>query len=118
MVLQLAYYRTAGEFSATYETALTRMFKHGRTETIRSYTAEAREWVLAMCASPGERVSYLNLRARAQLTYIRRTTSRTHANFARFSTPRCKSIHDSRASPQLDKASTGISWASVLCSDH
>ncbi|KAI4521333.1 acyltransferase ChoActase/COT/CPT [Schizophyllum commune Loenen D] len=55
MVLQLAYYRTAGEFSATYETALTRMFKHGRTETIRSYTAEAREWVLAMCANPGER---------------------------------------------------------------
>ncbi|KAL1738475.1 acyltransferase ChoActase/COT/CPT [Schizophyllum fasciatum] len=59
MVLQLAYYRTSGAFSATYETALTRMFKHGRTETIRSYTAEAREWVLAMCANPGERLRAL-----------------------------------------------------------
>lgn len=55
MVIQLAYYRTSGQFSATYETALTRMFKSGRTETIRSHTAEAREWVLAMCANPGER---------------------------------------------------------------
>ncbi|KAK7033217.1 carn-acyltransf domain-containing protein [Favolaschia claudopus] len=48
MALQLAYYKTRGEFSATYETALTRMFKRGRTETIRSYTVESRAWVLGM----------------------------------------------------------------------
>ncbi|KAJ7650187.1 acyltransferase ChoActase/COT/CPT [Roridomyces roridus] len=48
MVLQLAYYRTSGEFTATYETALTRMFKRGRTETIRTFTTESRAWVLAM----------------------------------------------------------------------
>ncbi|KAF7312417.1 Carn-acyltransf domain-containing protein [Mycena indigotica] len=48
MVLQLAYYKTRGEFSATYETALTRMFKRGRTETIRTFTKESRAWVLAM----------------------------------------------------------------------
>ncbi|KAJ7158644.1 acyltransferase ChoActase/COT/CPT [Mycena filopes] len=48
MVLQLAYYKTSGEFTATYETALTRMFKRGRTETIRSFTRQSRAWVLSM----------------------------------------------------------------------
>lgn len=48
MALQLAWYRTRGEFTATYETVLTRMFKHGRTETIRTYSRESREWVLSM----------------------------------------------------------------------
>ncbi|KAJ7903470.1 acyltransferase ChoActase/COT/CPT [Mycena olivaceomarginata] len=48
MALQLAYFRTRGEFTATYETALTRMFKRGRTETIRSFTKESRAWVLGM----------------------------------------------------------------------
>ena len=48
MAMQLAWYRTQGSFTATYETALTRMFKNGRTETIRTLTAESREWVLAM----------------------------------------------------------------------
>ncbi|KAJ6531909.1 carnitine acetyltransferase [Mycena capillaripes] len=48
MVLQLAYFKTRGEFTATYETALTRMFKRGRTETIRSFTKESRAWVLGM----------------------------------------------------------------------
>ncbi|KAJ7170754.1 acyltransferase ChoActase/COT/CPT [Mycena crocata] len=48
MVLQLAYFKTRGEFTATYETALTRMFKRGRTETIRSFTRESRAWVLGM----------------------------------------------------------------------
>ncbi|KAJ7761889.1 acyltransferase ChoActase/COT/CPT [Mycena maculata] len=48
MVFQLAYYKTRGQFTATYETALTRMFKRGRTETIRSFTKESRAWVLGM----------------------------------------------------------------------
>ncbi|EIW84318.1 acyltransferase ChoActase COT CPT [Coniophora puteana RWD-64-598 SS2] len=48
LALQLAWYRSRGSFTATYETVLTRMFDHGRTETIRSYTAEGREWVLSM----------------------------------------------------------------------
>ncbi|KAF4597238.1 hypothetical protein EYR40_007690 [Pleurotus pulmonarius] len=46
--LQLAWYRTRGSFTATYETTLTRMFKHGRTETIRTHTNDSRAWVLAM----------------------------------------------------------------------
>lgn len=48
MALQLAWYRTRGEFTATYETALTRLFHHARTETIRTYSKECRAWVLAM----------------------------------------------------------------------
>ncbi|KAJ6609216.1 carnitine acetyltransferase [Mycena sp. CBHHK59/15] len=48
MALQLAYFKTRGEFTATYETALTRMFKRGRTETIRTFTKESRAWVLGM----------------------------------------------------------------------
>ncbi|CAK5273818.1 unnamed protein product [Mycena citricolor] len=48
LALQLAYYRVRGQFTATYETALTRMFKRGRTETIRSLTRQSRAWVLGM----------------------------------------------------------------------
>ena len=48
MAIQLAWYKTRGEFTATYETVLTRMFKHGRTETLRSFSRESRHWVLSM----------------------------------------------------------------------
>ena len=48
MAMQLAWYRTRGEFTATYETVLTRMFKRGRTETLRTYSRESRRWVLSM----------------------------------------------------------------------
>lgn len=48
LAMQLAWYRTRGEFTATYETALTRLFKHGRTETIRSLSSDSRQFVLAM----------------------------------------------------------------------
>ncbi|GMK56581.1 hypothetical protein CspeluHIS016_0304210 [Cutaneotrichosporon spelunceum] len=47
-VLQLAWYRDQGYASATYETASTRAFKHGRTDVIRSLTPESREFVKAM----------------------------------------------------------------------
>lgn len=48
MALQLAWYRSRGTFTATYETVLTRLFDRGRTETIRTLTADSRAWVLAM----------------------------------------------------------------------
>jgi hypothetical protein len=51
MALQLAYYRARKQFAATYETALTRMFDGGRTETIRTLTRDSRAWVLAMVDS-------------------------------------------------------------------
>lgn len=48
MALQLAYYRDAGKFSLTYEASMTRLFREGRTETVRPVTTESREYVLAM----------------------------------------------------------------------
>lgn len=46
--LQLAWYRDQGYASATYETAGTRGFLHGRTETIRVVTSESRDFVRSM----------------------------------------------------------------------
>ena len=51
MVMQLAWYRTRGTFTATYETALTRIFQRGRTETIRTLSTESRAFVYAMLDS-------------------------------------------------------------------
>ena len=48
MAIQLAYYKVHRSFTATYETALTRMFANGRTEAIRTLTTASRAWVLAM----------------------------------------------------------------------
>nr|CAG4638380.1 EOG090X04D9 [Cyclestheria hislopi] len=48
MSLQLAYYRDAGKFSLTYEASMTRLFREGRTETVRPCTIESSQWVKAM----------------------------------------------------------------------
>lgn len=50
MALQLAYYRDAGKFSLTYEASMTRLYREGRTETVRPCTIESSEWVRAMCS--------------------------------------------------------------------
>ncbi|KAL3831992.1 hypothetical protein ACJMK2_023676 [Sinanodonta woodiana] len=46
--LQFAYYRTYKRPAPTYETATTRKFYHGRTETLRACTTEAIDWSKAM----------------------------------------------------------------------
>ncbi|XP_067863035.1 peroxisomal carnitine O-octanoyltransferase isoform X6 [Heptranchias perlo] len=48
LALQLAYYRFHGRPGCCYETATTRRFYHGRTETMRPCTVEAVEWCRAM----------------------------------------------------------------------
>lgn len=48
MALQLAYYRDAGRFSLTYEASMTRLYREGRTETVRPCTIESADWVKAM----------------------------------------------------------------------
>lgn len=48
MALQLAYYRDFGKFSLTYEASMTRLYRDGRTETVRSCTIESSAWVLGM----------------------------------------------------------------------
>ncbi|KAF2358191.1 Acyltransferase ChoActase/COT/CPT [Trinorchestia longiramus] len=56
MALQLAYYRDAGKFNLTYEASMTRLFKEGRTETVRPCTIESAAWVKAM-ENPKETVA-------------------------------------------------------------
>ncbi|XP_076387298.1 carnitine O-palmitoyltransferase whd isoform X1 [Megachile rotundata] len=48
MALQLAYYRDSGKFNLTYEASMTRLFREGRTETVRPCTIESTAWVKAM----------------------------------------------------------------------
>ncbi|KAH9275992.1 hypothetical protein BSLG_004468 [Batrachochytrium salamandrivorans] len=45
MCLQLTYYRLHGACTAVYETASTRKYLHGRTETCRSYSVESKAFV-------------------------------------------------------------------------
>lgn len=48
MALQLAYYRDAGKFCLTYEATMTRLFREGRTETVRPCSVESSAFVRAM----------------------------------------------------------------------
>ncbi|KAF2879155.1 hypothetical protein ILUMI_27007 [Ignelater luminosus] len=64
MALQLAYYRDAGKFSLTYEASMTRLFREGRTETVRPCTVESSAWVKSMDnknCSVEERVKLLRI---------------------------------------------------------
>ncbi|KAH8377589.1 hypothetical protein KR093_006178 [Drosophila rubida] len=62
MALQLAFYRLHKELPAQYESAHLRIFKYGRTETIRSTSMKSYAFVLAMtskCSTLRERVMAL-----------------------------------------------------------
>lgn len=48
MAIQLAYFKVYGECVATYESAQTKKYEYGRTETCRSVSVESVEWVKAM----------------------------------------------------------------------
>lgn len=48
MALQLAYYKDHGKFCLTYESSMTRLFRGGRTETVRSCTEQACAFVRAV----------------------------------------------------------------------
>ncbi|XP_029438980.1 LOW QUALITY PROTEIN: carnitine O-palmitoyltransferase 1, liver isoform [Rhinatrema bivittatum] len=48
LALQLAHYRDKGMFCLTYEASMTRLFREGRTETVRSCTVESCNFVLSM----------------------------------------------------------------------
>lgn len=49
MAIQLAFYRVHKEVTATYETGHTRLFYHGRTDTIKATTTDSVAFVKAMC---------------------------------------------------------------------
>lgn len=52
MALQAAYYEMHGSVTPVYETAATRSFFHGRTETCRSLSNESKEFALALSRDP------------------------------------------------------------------
>jgi carnitine O-palmitoyltransferase 1 len=56
---QLAYFRDQGRFDATYESAMTRLFLHGRTETVRPVSRESCDFGRLMvdaAASPRDKL--------------------------------------------------------------
>ena len=55
LALQLAYFRDVGAFHLTYEASMTRLYREGRTETVRSCTIESCDFVRAMCEDPKEK---------------------------------------------------------------
>ncbi|ODM91341.1 Choline O-acetyltransferase, partial [Orchesella cincta] len=54
LALQFAFYSLHGKMVATYESASTRRYKHGRVDCIRSTTMEALEWVKSMSTDSTE----------------------------------------------------------------
>lgn len=58
--LQIAYYRLHKAFAATYESASTRQFARGRTETGRTVHNETVEFVLAVDSNAPVRFSLSN----------------------------------------------------------
>jgi len=59
MAIQLGYYKQIGEPCATYETASTRQFRNGRTETTRTLSKESLAFCKAM-QDPSVKVSPLD----------------------------------------------------------
>lgn len=67
MAMQLAYFRDQGCFDATYESTMTRLFLHGRTETVRPCSAESCAFVRTMLdakASPTDKLKALQAAAK------------------------------------------------------
>ena len=65
MAMQLAYYRNIGKFHATYEASMTRLYKHGRTETVRPVTRDSVAFVRSMLdpnAAAEDRLKLLQVR--------------------------------------------------------
>lgn len=59
---QLAYFKDQGHFNLTYEASMTRLYRHGRTETVRPCTMESCAFVKAMMnpdASNEEKKAFL-----------------------------------------------------------
>eukprot|EP00056_Hartaetosiga_gracilis_P003445 m.63748 g.63748 ORF g.63748 m.63748 type:complete len:794 (-) comp11459_c0_seq2:126-2507(-) len=49
MALQIAFFRDRGHFAQTYEASMTRLYRDGRTETVRPVTSTSAAFVRAMC---------------------------------------------------------------------
>ncbi|KAJ3022216.1 hypothetical protein HKX48_006738 [Thoreauomyces humboldtii] len=73
MALQLTFFRVHGKFAPVYETASTRQYKHGRTETCRSLSLECKEFVEAFSnpsASNTDRYARFQKACAAHVKYL------------------------------------------------
>ncbi|XP_026095149.1 carnitine O-palmitoyltransferase 1, liver isoform-like isoform X1 [Carassius auratus] len=61
IALQLAHFRDKGKFCLTYEASMTRLFREGRTETVRSCTTQTCDFVHAMMNDKATREEKLKL---------------------------------------------------------
>ncbi|RXN02882.1 carnitine O-palmitoyltransferase liver isoform [Labeo rohita] len=61
IALQLAHFRDKGKFCLTYEASMTRLFREGRTETVRSCTTQTCDFVHAMMNNKATREEKLKL---------------------------------------------------------
>ncbi|XP_072525384.1 carnitine O-palmitoyltransferase 1, liver isoform isoform X1 [Salminus brasiliensis] len=61
LALQLAHFRDKGKFCLTYEASMTRLFREGRTETVRSCTVQSCNFVRAMLDEKQTREERLQL---------------------------------------------------------
>nr|KAF6267555.1 carnitine palmitoyltransferase 1B [Myotis myotis] len=61
IALQLAHFRDKGKFCLTYEASMTRLFREGRTETVRSCTNESTAFVKAMVQGSHTKADLQNL---------------------------------------------------------
>ncbi|KPV76238.1 uncharacterized protein RHOBADRAFT_34865 [Rhodotorula graminis WP1] len=74
MALQLAYHKTHNKPTATYETASTRLFQHGRTDVIRTFSEDSWRFVKAMrdpAADAKTRYDLLSAATKAHNTYTK-----------------------------------------------
>ncbi|GFY79543.1 carnitine O-palmitoyltransferase 1, muscle isoform, partial [Trichonephila inaurata madagascariensis] len=65
LAIQLAYYKDAKKFVQTYEASMTRLYQGGRTETVRSCTVEAKDFVLNMMQEDVDKATKRTLLQRA-----------------------------------------------------
>ncbi len=74
MAIQLAYYKLTKKLALTYETASTRVFLNGRTETIRTVSEDSKQFVLAMAdpnSSKEKRLSALRDAVKSHVQYVK-----------------------------------------------
>mmetsp|Transcript_16413 Transcript_16413/g.27990 ORF Transcript_16413/g.27990 Transcript_16413/m.27990 type:complete len:622 (-) Transcript_16413:7-1872(-) len=75
MSIQLAYYYTQNDSSATYETGTARGFYHGRTDTVRTFSADSKKWTEAMknsSVSSEEKLQLLQTALNSHSAYMKR----------------------------------------------
>lgn len=74
MALQLAYFRDQGKFTQTYESAMARLYREGRTETVRSATSDSAAFVYGMENGSASREDRLKLLQKACDTHTHNST--------------------------------------------